>query len=240
MEENNHKEEQQKDGFSVLLDPKYPLLKEFKEQAPGTFKHSQALSSMIEAVAMALNLEGGRLRVAALYHDIGKMFNPKNFAENQLDGEEILHETLDPKISYELISRHISDSVLILINDHNFPRDIIEIVGQHHGTTMLRYFYLKHKQVLRYRSTKPSSIDSMVLMICDQIEATSKSLIQAGKFDPNKVLNDTITGLIDDGQFDNVTMKLGDLKKIKSSLAKELEGLYQKRVDYDSEEDGKE
>ena len=85
----------------------------------------------------------------------------------------------------------------------------------------------------RYKTAKPTCIESMVLMVCDAIEATSRAMAQAGKFDPNKVINETLQRLIDDGQLDDVTMKLGDLKKIKSALAKELEGVYQKRVDYD-------
>jgi hypothetical protein len=229
-----------------LLDSKYPLLQHFRERCPGTFKHSQSLMSMIEGVSLALDLDDERMRIAALYHDVGKSFAPKYFSENQLERENP-HDDLAPDISYQVITRHVSDSVMILLNDPEFPRDIIEIISQHHGTTVLKYFYDKcrdenKKEIdYRYKTTKPTSIESMVLMVCDAIEAMSRALAQAGKFDPNKVINETLQRLIDDGQLDDVTMKLGDLKKIKAALAKELEGVYQKRVDYDeASEEGKE
>lgn len=231
-------QEVEHDIIKELLDSKYPLLQEFREKCPGTFKHSQSLSSMIEGVAMALDLDEHRMKAAALYHDVGKMFNPKYFTENQLEDEN-LHDNLDPKVSYEIITRHVSDSVIVLLNDPNFPRDIIEIISQHHGTTILKYFHTKSgepEEDYRYKTTRPKTIEAMVLMVCDHIEATSRSLVQAGKFSPKKVIKNTINGLIDDSQFDDVTMKLGDLKRIKQALAKELEGVYQKRVDYDEAE----
>jgi len=223
-------------SFSFLLDSKYPLLQEFRDKCPGTFKHSQSLMSMIEGISLSLDLDVDRMKVAALYHDVGKMFSPKHFSENQLEDENI-HDDLAPEVSYQIITRHVSDSVMVLLNNPNFPREIIEIISQHHGTTILKYFFDKSKSTkdedYRYKTTKPTCIESMVLMVCDAVEATSRALAQAGKFDPNKVINETLQRLVDDGQLDEVTMKLGDLKKIKHALAKELEGVYQKRVDYE-------
>lgn len=229
----------EQNNFSVLLDSKYPLLQEFREKAPGTFKHSQSLMSMIEGVSLSLELDVDKMKVAALYHDVGKSYAPKYFSENQLEDENI-HEAMTPDMSYQVITRHVSDSVMILVNNPDFPRDVIEIISQHHGTTVLRYFCDKAKgdaADYRYKTTKPTTIESMVLMVCDSIEAMSRALAQAGKFDPNKVINESIQRLIDDGQLDEVTMKLGDLKKIKHALAKELEGVYQKRVDYEEVEE---
>jgi putative nucleotidyltransferase with HDIG domain len=191
--------------------------------------------SMIEGVSLSLDLDEDRMKVAALYHDVGKTLSPKYFSENQLENENP-HDDLEPEVSYQIITRHVSDSVMVLLNNPDFPRDIIEIISQHHGTTVLKYFCDKAKgkeEDFRYKTSRPNCIESMVLMVCDAIEAMSRALAQAGKFDPNKVINETLQRLIDDGQLDDVTMKLGDLKKIKSALAKELEGVYQKRVDYD-------
>jgi putative nucleotidyltransferase with HDIG domain len=225
-----------KEGLQQLLDPTYPLLQKFRDACPGTFKHSQSLSSMIEGVALSLGLDVTKMKIMAQYHDIGKTFNPKYFTENQVE-EENPHDNLKPSMSYSIITRHVSDSVAIIINDHNFPRDIIEIISQHHGTSVLKYFFSKSgtdvDDNFRYKTTKPTCIESAVLMICDCIEATSRSLVQANKFDPVSVIETTINNLIDDGQLDNVVMRLGDLKKIKEALARELEGTYQKRVDYD-------
>lgn len=239
---NNGEEKEIKDSLQQLLEPTYILLQKFRETCPGTFKHSQALSSMVEGVSLSLGLNVVEMKVAAQYHDIGKMFCPKYFTENQLEDENP-HEKLSPMMSYNVITRHVSDSVTILINDHNFPRNIIEMISQHHGKSVLKYFFEKSKSgvedTFRYKTTKPTCIESAILMICDQIEASSRSLIQAGKFNVNNIIESTINGLIDDGQLDDVFMRLGDLKKIKEALTKELEGTYQKRIDYDKAKEEK-
>jgi len=245
MSDENANTVEVEQSFSFLLDSKYPLLQEFRDACPGTFKHSQSLMSMIEGISLALDLDGDKMKVAALYHDVGKSFAPKYFSENQREDENP-HDDLEPEVSYQILTRHVSDSVMILVNNPDFPREIIEIISQHHGTTVLRYFCDKAKKGkeddFRYKTIKPTCIESMVLMVCDAIEATSRALALSGKFDPNKVINETLQRLIDDGQLDEVTMKLGDLKKIKHALAKELEGVYQKRVDYEeaSEEEEEE
>jgi putative nucleotidyltransferase with HDIG domain len=238
-DDNNLKEtEQPKEGFQLLLDSKYPLLQEFREKCPGTFKHSQSLVAMIEGVSLELGLDVDFMKTSAYYHDVGKMFNPKYFTENQLESEDF-HKGLQVKMSYEIITRHVSDSVIILLNDSNFPREIIEIISQHHGTTVLRYFFNKSKKAddtdFRYKTSIPNSVESAVLMITDSVEATSRSLAQAGKLESTDVIDNTINRLLDSGQLDEVTIKLGDLKKIKTALGKELEGVYQKRIEYPDE-----
>ena len=241
-EENGSNTEEKKEGIQQLLESTYPLLQKFRDACPGTYKHSQALASMMEGIALSLGLDVQEMKIAAQYHDIGKMFNPKHFTENQLEVENP-HDKLTPRVSYNLITRHVSDSVVILINDPNFPRDIIEIISQHHGNSVLKYFFEKSgsdvEDAFRYKTAKPTCVESAVLMICDHIEAMSRALIQAGKFDATNVIETTISSLIDDGQLDDVVMRLGDLKKIKEALAKELEGTYQKRVDYDKAKEEK-
>jgi hypothetical protein len=231
-----------KEGLQLLLESTYPLLQRFRDTCPGTYKHSQAVASMAEGIALSLGLDTTKMKVAAQYHDVGKMLNSKYFTENQLEDENP-HEKLSPFISYNLITRHVSDTVMILINDKNFPRDIIEMVSQHHGQSILKYFFVKSgsdvEDAFRYKTAKPTCVESAVLMICDHIEAMSRSLIQSGKFDSTNVIETTISSLIDDGQLDDVVMRLGDLKKIKEALAKELEGTYQKRVDYDKAKEEK-
>lgn len=236
MNDENHTEKTEalidKD---VLLDSTYPLLKEFRETCPGTYKHGQTVSSMVEGISLDLDLDVNLMKIAALYHDIGKMNNPKFFTENQL-GNEDPHKDLDPVMSYQIISRHISDSVYYLVNDANFPRRLIEIVSQHHGNSVIRYFYekagSKDKNAFRYKGNKPTCVESAVLMIADSVEATARSYTQKGNFNPIELIDNTTSYLLNDGQLDNVYMRLGDLKKIKEALAKELEGTFQKRVDY--------
>lgn len=239
MDENTSREGDAGDfKLKDLLDSSYPLLKEFRDKCPGTYKHSQALVSMIEGISLELGLDVDKMKVMAQYHDIGKMLNPKFFTENQLEDENP-HKDLDPYISYQYITRHVSDTAMILTEDDNFPKEIIKKMSQHHGTTILKFFAEKvsseNADEFRYQTKKPSSIESMVLMICDNIEARSRSYIQNGKdFDPSEVIDSAIDGLSKDGQLDALT--LGDLRLMKKALGKELEGTYQKRVSYPDDE----
>jgi len=242
-EESSQIEEAKDNGLlKELLDSSYPLLQKFRDLCPGSFKHSQALAGMVEGVSISLDIDATFMKVLALYHDVGKMLNPTYFTENQLEGEDP-HEKLEPFISYQIISRHISDTAMILLNDDNFPRDLIKITCQHHGTSVMRYFFDKSgsdvDEYFRYKADKPRCVQSAILMICDCIEARSRSEIQSGKgqINPKEIIEDTINYLLSDGQLDEVYMKLGDLKKIKDALAKELQGIYQKRVDYKKAEE---
>ena len=237
-EEHTQNGEKEKEApLKEVLETSYPLLQRFREICPGTYKHSQAISSMVEGIALDLDLDVTFMKIAATYHDIGKMMNPKCFTENQLDDEN-LHDKLDPKISYQLISRHVSDTTFILLHDGNFPEDLIRIASQHHGTSVMKYFFDKSgsdvDDYFRYKGTKPTCVESAVLMICDCLEARSRSEAQKrqSSFDPRVIIEDTINDLMIDGQLDDVVMRLGDLQKIKDSLSKELQGTYQKRVDY--------
>jgi putative nucleotidyltransferase with HDIG domain len=239
-----HKEEEREELLQ-LLDSSYPLLQKFRDACPGTYKHSQSVSAMIESVSVALGLDVTFMKVVAMYHDIGKINNPKFFTENQLEKDYDPHENLDPWISSQIISRHVSDSVNILLNDRHFSRRMIEIISQHHGTSVIKYFFDRvtnaypEKDTFRYKCSKPDSIEAAVLMVCDRLEAMTRSLFQNNKYsgDPTEIVNDTINELLEDEQLDNVTIKLGDLKKFKTVLNKELEGMYSKRVDYDKPKD---
>ena len=241
-DEHSQTVDKEKDVLKELLETSYPLLQKFREICPGTYKHSQAIASMVEGIALDLDLDVTFMKVAATYHDIGKMVNPLCFTENQLDDENI-HDKLDPKISYQLISRHVADSAFILLHDGNFPEDLIRIATQHHGTSVMKYFFDKSgsdvEDHYRYKGSKPTCVESAVLMVCDCLEARSRSEAQKRQsaFDPRIIIEDTINDLMSDGQLDDVVMRLGDLQKIKDVLAKELQGTYQKRVDYGKAKD---
>lgn len=228
-------ESSEQNDLKFLLDSSYPLLKKFRESCPGTFKHCQNVASIVESISIALKLDPTFMQLCSIYHDIGKMINPYYFTENQLDNENP-HNKLDPYMSYQIITRHISDTALILLNDENFPREIINIITQHHGSSVVKYFYKKSgtdiDDLYRYKSQKPTCIQSAILMICDCIEARSRSEVQAGSINPKNIIEETINDLMSDGQLDDVVMRLGDLQTIKDELAKELQGIYQKRVDY--------
>lgn len=228
------------EDFNIILDSTYPLRVKFRELCPGTDKHSVSLSQLTEAVSHVLRLDVDLMRTAALYHDIGKMNYPSYFSENQ-PANLNLHDSLEPWLSYRIITRHVDDGVNILINDKNFPRKVIEIISQHHGDTLVQYFYNKAiekdstvlEKEFRYKCTKPQTLEAAVLMICDSVEATSKSKLQSGNFNPVEVVNVTLDRLFEDKQLDDVTTKMSNLRIIREILVKELEGSYQKRVDYD-------
>lgn len=229
-----------KDEFKKYLEPDFPLLEQFREMAPGSFKHSQNVSNMCELIAMDLNLDVDRIKVAGLYHDIGKMFNPLIFSENQ--EEENPHDKLDAQMSYQLISRHVSDSVLILMNN-DFPIEVIKIIAQHHGNTVLRYFFDKAKSKIeanfRYKCKHPESDEAAILMIVDSVEATARSLSSNGRMDEpdnrKNLVDNTVNRLVDDDQLDNV--KMGVLKVIRKVLYKELDSMYHRRVSYPDDEE---
>lgn len=237
MDENNTGDQDFK--LKDLLDSSYPLLKWFRDACPGTFKHSQAVVGMVEGVSLELGLDVDEMKVMAQYHDIGKALHPEIFTENQ--GDENIHDTLDPWVSYELITRHVSDTTMILIDDDNFPKSTIKKMSQHHGTTLLKYFAEKSddKDSFRYKTQKPSSIEAMILMICDNIEARSRSYIQNGKsFTALEIIDMTIDELSKDGQLDALTF--GEHRKLVKALEKEFEGTSQKRVSYPGDDESKE
>lgn len=223
--------------LNIFLDSAYPITIDLKSSCPGTNKHSQYLSSIIESVCVALGMDPLRLRVAAMFHDCGKIMNPKIFSENQISTDIDPHETLDPFISAQLITRHVSDSVALLINIPEFPRDIIEIISQHHGNSIVKYFFTKSesedKSRFRYKLARPTSFESAILMICDIVESKSRAKAQAGDLNIEEVIDSTFNDLRDDHQLDDVYLRFGDLRIIENTLAKELEGIFQKRVDYD-------
>lgn len=236
-------EETTKEVFDLkkFLDASHPLLETFRKVAPGTFAHSNNVAGLCEAVSLDLGLDTDIMSVIGKYHDIGKMNFPEAFSENQ-NGSGNLHDNLDPMISYQIITRHIGDTAIILLNEPDFPRLLIEMITQHHGDTVLQFFFKKAKSdvdaLYRYKCKKPQMIESAVLMICDSVEATARSMAVNGKLetseDRKKVVNNTINRLMDDDQLDDV--KVGDLKKVRRVLYKELENRYHKRELYGDED----
>jgi len=239
-ENQNIKENQEeKNKLDHLLDSTYPLLQKFRRACPGTYKHCQTLASIIEAVAMELDLDIAEMKIRAMYHDIGKMINPEYFSENQ--GDNNAHDNIDPNLSVNIITRHIADTVLILIQDGNFPVDIIDSISRHHGNNCLEVFFQKseneRRSKYRYHSARPQNVKDAILMITDVAEASTRSLSQGGKLDDvEKHVEKIIQKLLNDGQLNDVTMKLGDLGRIKTILISELSGLHQKRVEYKDED----
>lgn len=228
-----------------LLDAKHPFLERFRERAPGTYKHSQNVASLCEAVALELDLSPDIMKVLGTYHDVGKTYYPECFYENQSDSNP--HDKLDPMVSFYLISRHISDTALILVQMEDFPKELIEPIVQHHGNSVVKSLANKSKldeEMFRYRNCHPpKTLESAVLMICDSVEATIRSKeFDQESLDSEKIreiILNTIDRLEGDDQLDEI--RLGDLKGIKHALAKDLESKYHKRDSkaYDEEDNKK-
>lgn len=227
------------DDLKQFLDSKYPLSQKFRERAPGTFKHSQNVMDFCESVAMELGLDSDLMKVSALYHDIGKLNFPEAFGENQ-NGTNV-HDGIDPAMSYQIITRHVSDGVLTLVQIPEMPRKVTEIISQHHGNTVLRFFFKKSDSSIddhfRYKCCTPQTIEAAVLMICDSVEAAGRALASTkgleGTNDKKDLIDTTIQRLVDDDQLDN--MRVGELKVVKKVLLKELENIYHKRELYGDE-----
>jgi len=233
-------EEEKKNIYKEIIDPDYSLITKFKELSPGSYKHSNNVMLFCESIARDLDLDVDLLRASAMYHDIGKINNPKIFSENQ-NGENI-HDKLDPKTSYQLITRHVGDGIIILLQIRDIPIKLLNIISQHHGNTVLKYFYdkaeIEESEKYRYKCSVPDTLEASILMIVDTVEATTRSLYNNGKIntpeDKKSVVENSIKRLIDDGQLDE--LKVGHLKRIKNVLIKELETMYHKREPYDDEE----
>jgi len=228
--------------YKQLIDPKFPIIQEFREIAPGTMEHSENVASLCKELALEMDLDIDLLVCAAIYHDIGKMYNPKYFAEN-ITGENP-HDKLEPFVSYNIITRHVGDSVLKLLEIEDLPIKVIELVSQHHGNTILRSIFSKttkeSEDNYRYKCHPPKSLEAIILMICDSVEAMARTLNNVNKLNTDEdkinVVESTIKRLTDEGQLNE--LKIGELKRIKACLIKKLEKMYHKRVIYE-EMDGK-
>lgn len=226
----------------TLLDTSFPLIDKFKEVAPGTFKHCQSVSLICESIAIELGMNVDLLKCAGLYHDIGKMNNPKYFSENQ--DKTNIHDELDPTVSYQLITRHVGDSINKILQVDGMPVEVLKIISQHHGDTVMHVFFKKSKSKnedeYRYKCEKPQSPEASILMIVDSCEAMVRAVMNSD-FDKNEdttdIIRNAVSGivdkLIDDGQLDN--MKIGTLKVAKRIIIKELETVYHKRLVYGDE-----
>ena len=224
----------EKYDLKKLLDAKYPFLEKMRDKAPGTYKHSQNVADLCEAVGLELDIDTNLMKVLGMYHDAGKIVFPECFYENQ-NGSGNIHDTLDPIISFHLLTKHISDGTLILIQLKDFPFELIEPITQHHGTTILKSIANKTNdiddEVFRYKNiSTPTTLEAAILMICDSVEATirgKENTEHSDVIDIRSIIRNTIERLENDNQLDEI--KVGDLKKIKKALQRDLESRYHKR-----------
>ncbi len=170
-----------------LSSPNHPLLKKLLTEAPGTYHHSVMVANLSETACEAIGVNGLLARVGAYYHDIGKTVRPHYFIENQLAIRNP-HDFIEPRQSAQIIMAHPYDGVEML-KKHKMPKEIIAIAQQHHGTTLLKYFYYKEKETdehvteseFRYPGPKPQTKETAIVSICDSVEAATRSLKEPTK-----------------------------------------------------------
>ncbi|GAB4235096.1 MAG: HD family phosphohydrolase [Chlamydiales bacterium] len=228
------------------MDPDSELLRRLSFEAPGTYQHTLVVCNLAEMAATAIGANGLFCRVASLYHDIGKMVTPQYFTENQLQGVD-MHQLLTPKESAQAIMAHVSEGVTIA-RKAALPQQIIDVIRQHHGTTLVYFFYHKQLEIVggdasqineqdfRYPGPKPRSKESAIIMIADSFEAASRSLDVIEE----KALKELIDRLVDDkakdGQFDECLLTFEEMHMIKNALVKGLLAAYHSRVKYPNKE----
>jgi len=221
-----------------LSDTNTKLLKELSNKAPGTFHHSLNVANLAEASANEIGANAMLVRVGALYHDIGKMKNPTFFTENQSTGINP-HDELSAKESANVIVNHVLDGIEIA-KKNNLPDRVIDFIRTHHGTSTIYYFYMKEKSVIEdadekdfsYLGPKPFSKETAILMMCDSVEAASKSLKLPTSTKINAFVENIIDKQVENGQFLNADITFRDIESIKKVLKLKLANIYHLRIEY--------
>lgn len=229
-------------------DTSSPLLKQLIQKAPGTWQHSHLLGSMAEAAADEIGANGLLVRVGAFYHDVGKMCKPEYFVENQ-QARISAHSRLAPRMSLLIILGHVKDG-LALAREYRLPPVLHQFIAEHHGTTVVRYFHAIAAQQeqqktrgrgddrgvdegeFRYPGPKPRTRESAILMLCDSVEGTVRSLADPTPGRIESVVHDIVMGRLLDGQLDDCDLTLKELARIEQSLVKSLCSIYHGRIAY--------
>jgi len=229
-----------------LSDANHPILKELVQRAPGTYNHSINVASIAEAAAKSIGANGLLCRVGAYFHDIGKMRKPEYFIENQI-GLANKHEDLVPTMSTIVIISHVKDGVELARN-HNLPPRIVDLIEQHHGTTLVEYFFNQAKKQssddnqdveksdFRYPGPKPQTAEAAVMMIADAVESASRTLREPAPARLDALVSVIMKKKLDDGQFDECPVTMQQLNMVQKSLVKSLNAIYHARVQYPEQE----
>jgi putative nucleotidyltransferase with HDIG domain len=233
-----------------LGDGSHPLLQELVRRAPGTYTHSITVATLAEPAAEAIGASPLLARVGSYFHDIGKMLKPHYFIENQAG--ENRHDALEPALSTLIIIGHVKDGVA-LAEQYGLPRPIIEHIEQHHGTTLVEYFYreaLRQQELaghtptrseggpdpleptFRYPGPRPQSREAGVIMLADAVESASRALSLPTPASLRKLVRDLLMKRLLDGQFEESGLTLTELRIIEESLCKGLIALYHSRIKY--------
>lgn len=224
-----------------LSNPNSPLLKRLLMEAPGTYNHSIMVANLAEMAAEEVGADPVVARVGAYYHDVGKILRPYFFKENQLTKENP-HDKINPTLSTLIITSHVKDGIE-LAKEYRLPKVIQDIIAQHHGTTLVKYFYLTVKNNsenpeevkeddFRYPGPIPSSKEAGIIMLADSTEAAVRSITDPTKGKIEEMVNNIINDKLYSGQLDSCDLTLKDLGKVRSCFLKALNGIYHQRIEY--------
>lgn len=223
-----------------LSNPNQPLLKKLLVEAPGTYHHSVLVGNLSEAAAEAVSANPLLTRVGAYYHDVGKLKRPYFFKENQLCGDNP-HDKINANLSALVITNHAKDGVT-LAKSFKIPKEITDIILEHHGTTLVAYFYHKalneddEGQVVedrfRYEGPKPQTKEAAIIMLADSVEAAVRSMSAPNKGKIEVLVRNIIKGKLNDSQLDECALTLKDLNNIGTAFTSVLMGIYHQRIEY--------
>jgi putative nucleotidyltransferase with HDIG domain len=233
-----------------LSDGSHPLLQELVRRAPGTYTHSMTVATLAEPAAEAIGANPLLVRVGSYFHDIGKMLKPHYFIENQAGQNR--HDELEPALSTLIIIGHVKDGAA-LAEQYGLPTPIVDFIKQHHGTTLVEYFYREalrlHEEsgnapprqegvphpleaTFRYPGPKPQSREAGVVMLADAVESASRALAQPTPGSLRKLVRDLMMKRLLDGQFEESGLTLTELYAVEEALCKGLAALYHNRIKY--------
>lgn len=238
-----------------LANPTQPLLRRLLLEAPGTYHHSLMVGNLAEQAAEVIDADALVTRVAAYYHDIGKLDDPPAYIENQAGGENV-HDDLSPEESAAIVASHVARGIDIAYR-YKLPKALIGFIPQHHGTALMGYFYAKARQLaaeetgaaagsvaareaadqveqrrFRHSGPKPQSREAAILMLADSVEASVRSLSSHDELAIRAMVSRIISERLIDGQFDECDLTLRDLDRIRESLIQQLLAMYHRRIAY--------
>jgi putative nucleotidyltransferase with HDIG domain len=221
-----------------LADFNQPLLKKLMMESPGTYHHSLIMASLAEQAAEAIGANSLMARVGAYYHDVGKLSNPEYFIENQ-QPDANPHDPLKPAMSSLVVISHVKEGVA-LARQYGIDKVIVDSIEQHHGTSLIHYFYHRaleqDKEIttesFRYPGPKPQTKENAILMIADAVEAASRSVEEHTPGRLKDIVEKVINNKFTDGQFSECPITLHDLGSIAESMAATLGGIYHARIEY--------
>lgn len=233
-----------------LMSLEQPLLQELMVKAPGTYHHSLIVANMAEAAARSIGANALLAKVAALYHDIGKLKNPSYFIEN-LFGKENKHNKLAPSMSALILISHVKKGVE-LAREHKLGDEIADLIGQHHGMTLITYFYHKAQEQaeakgeepvredeFRYPGPKPQSKEAGIIMLADAIEASSRTLVDPTPSRIKGHIQSIVRKLYNEGELDGSELTLKDLTQASETFHRILTGIFHHRIEYPNLDRGK-